>query len=328
MAIDIDAWLAGGATPWDAFPNTGKGKIDAETGPLAAALASPNVTLLTGATVVRLETDASGKAIDAVHVQLHGETTRITPKLVVLAAGAINSAALLLRSANMAMPKGLANSSDQVGRNFMNHNSTAMLAMNLGTPNRSVYQKTLGLNDFYLKDPATGYPLGNAQLLGKVSGAILKANLRFVPETLLAMAAYRSFDWYLQSEDLAHPESRVRIDGNDVVLQWVRSNLQAHGLLVERMRNVLREAGFPIILTKPFDKHATSHQCGTVRIGTDPETAPLDAFCRSYDHSNLFVVDGSFLPSSAAVNPALTIAAQALRVAHHIAGEKPVGQPR
>jgi choline dehydrogenase-like flavoprotein len=206
-----------------------------------------------------------------------------------------------------------------VGRHFMNHNTSAVLAIDPRTINDSVHQKTLGMNDFYLDDGAGGPPLGNIQLLGRVTGPILKANMKLAPEFALNWMSRHAVDWLAMSEDLPNPDSRVTLDGAGIRLDWKRSNWNAHLKLVGKMRERLRAAGYPIVLSRPFDRRTPSHQCGTVRIGGDPATAPLDPFCRAYDHSNLFVVDASFLPTSAAVNPALTIAAQALRVADHIA---------
>jgi choline dehydrogenase-like flavoprotein len=318
LGVDIERWLKRGRTPWDAYPDTRCGKFDAETGPLAIALASANVSLVTGALVERLVCGADGRRIEGVEVLYQGERRLVRAGLVVVSAGAVNSAALLLRSASGQCPTGVANRSDTVGRHFMNHNSSAMLTVDPRQKNDSVYQKTIGLNDFYFDDGRGGPPLGNVQLLGRVTAPILKANLRWVPEPLLkALSAY-SVDWYLMSEDLPHPDSRVRIDGGDIVLDWQRSNMTAHQGLVARMREMFRAAGYPIVLTRPFDRRTPSHQCGTVRFGDDPKTSALDPFCRAYDHPNLFVVDASFMTSSAAVNPALTIAAQALRVADHI----------
>jgi choline dehydrogenase-like flavoprotein len=223
-----------------------------------------------------------------------------------------------LRSANKSNPNGLANKSDQVGRNFMNHNASAVIGFSPFFKNDSIYQKTFGLNDFYLNDGEAGPPLGNIQLLGRVSGTILKSNVPFLPEWLLNQISRHTVDFYAMSEDVPNPESRVRVDGEKIILQWQRTNWAAHVQLVQKMKSVLKAVGFPIVLSKPFDKRTPSHQCGTVRMGNDPTLAPLDKFCRAYDHDNLFVVDASFLPTSAAVNPSLTIAAQALRVADHI----------
>ena len=322
LGVDIDRWLAKGRTPWDAHPNADDGKMDAESAALAVALGHPNVTLQTGAAVRLLETDASGRRIEHVVYTVAGQTLSVSPKLVVLAAGAVQSAVLLLRSANARFPKGLANSSDQVGRNFMNHNSSAVLAVSPRYRNTSIYQKTFAFNDFYLSDGEGGPPLGNVQLLGRVSGAILKSSLPRIPERLLNRISAHAIDFYAMSEDIPHPESRVMVDGERIVLKWHRTNWAAHLALVAKLKAVLRSIGFPLVLSRPFDKRTPSHQCGTVRIGNDPATSPLDSFCRAYDHDNLFVVDASCLPTSAAVNPALTVAAQALRVADHIVSKE------
>lgn len=315
LGVDIDAWLAGGRTPWDGFPNTGKGKKDAETAPLAAALKDPNIELITSAHVETLEAGPGGR-IEAIHYTHGGERNRLSPKLVILSAGAINSAAILLRSGD---GRGLANRSDQVGRNFMNHNCSAMLAINPFRRNDSVYQKTLMLNDYYLTGGRGGLPLGNVQLLGKINGDILKANApRYAPRFALDFMAGHAVDWYMMTEDLPNPESRIMVDGKGIIMQWRRSNMEALSGLEAKMRAHFKAAGYPIVLSQAFDKRTPSHQCGTVRMGDDPASAPLDVYCRAFDHQNLFVVDASFLPTSAAVNPALTVAAQALRVADHI----------
>jgi len=315
LGVDIDTWLSGGRTPWDGFPNTGEGKRDAETASLAAALKDPDIELVTSAHVDTLEAGPGGR-IETVHYTHNGERKRLSPKLVILSAGAINSAAILLRSGD---GKGLANRSGQVGRNFMNHNCSAMLAIDPFRRNDSVYQKTLMLNDYYLTGGRDGLPLGNVQLLGKINGDILKANApRYAPRLALDFMAGHAVDWYMMTEDLPNPESRVMVDGKGIILQWRRSNMEALSGLEEKMRAHFKAAGYPIVLSRAFDKRTPSHQCGTVRMGLDPAASPLDPFCRAWDHPNLYVVDGGCLPTSAAVNPALTIAAQALRVADHL----------
>ncbi|MFY7776873.1 MAG: FAD-dependent oxidoreductase [Elstera sp.] len=311
LAVDIERWLAAGATPWDGFPDTRCGKLDAETAPLAHALRDPGFRLITGARVRRLLPSLDGRKVTAVEVETAEGLQRVTAGVIVLSAGAVNSAAVLLAS-------GIANRSDSVGRYFMNHNCSAILAVDPRRPNPSVYQKTLGINDFYLSDGQGGPPLGNIQLLGKISGPILKPALPWVPERLLGLLARYSTDWYAMSEDLPRPDSRVTLDGDTIRLDWRRSNMRAHHGLVKAFRARLREAGYPIVLTRLFDQRTPSHQCGTTRMGTDPATSVVDPFCRSHEVSNLFVVDAGFLPTSAAVNPALTIAAQALRVADHL----------
>ena len=314
LGIDVERWLARAKTPWDAFPDTRTGKMDAETCALSKALAYRNVEVRENARVERLLVGPDGKRITGAEATIAGERRSFYARIVILAAGAVNSAALLLASRD----GGIANRSDAVGRHFMNHNCSAVLAIDPRSVNDSVYQKTIGVNDFYLDDGRGGPPLGNIQLLGRVTGPILKANIPMAPEWTLNLLSRRSVDWYAMSEDLPNPESRVTLDGGRIRLDWKRSNWPAHEGLVKTFKERLRAAGYPIVLSKAFDRRTPSHQCGTIRIGLDPAESPLDSFCRAWDHPNLFVVDASFLPTSAAVNPALTIAAQALRVADHI----------
>ncbi|MDJ0995505.1 MAG: GMC family oxidoreductase [Dinoroseobacter sp.] len=317
LAVDLDAWLKGGQTGWDGFPNTGDGKKDAESTGIAKALEHANVTLETGCRVTRLTTNSDGR-VSGVEFEKNGAGQTATAKVVVLSAGAVNSAALLLKSANDNFPTGLANRSDQVGRNFMNHNCTAMMALHPLRKVSTLYQKTLYLNDFYLASGEGNSPLGNIQLLGKITPDILRC-VSPVPGFAARWIAERSIDWYLMSEDLPSPDSRVTVKGERIVLNWERTNWDAHEALIKRFKSVLKKAGYPIVLHQSFDRSTPSHQCGTVRFGENPDRAPLNLNCRAHQHENLYVVDASFLPTSAAVNPALTIAANALRVANHIA---------
>ena len=314
LGVDIERWLGHAATPWDAFPDARSGKMDAETCALLPALQHPNVTIESGAEVVRLVPEADGRRIAAVEYERDGERHTVAAGTVVLAAGAVRSAAILLAST----PGGLANRSDAVGRHFMNHNSSAVIAIDPRFRNDAVYQKTFGVNDFYLSDGAGGPPLGNIQLLGRISGAVLKGTLPRVPEKVLDRITRRAVDFYAMSEDLPRPESRVRVDGRRIVLDWQRSNMTAQHRLVARLKERLRAAGFPVVLSKLFDSRTPSHQCGTIRLGLDGAQAPLDPFGRAFDHPNLVVVDASALVTSAAVNPALTVAALALRAADSI----------
>jgi choline dehydrogenase-like flavoprotein len=317
LGIDLAQWLARARTPWDAFPDTTGGKMDAETAALKKALLHDNVQLRTKAQVTRLNTGAEGK-ITGVELA-SGEV--LSAPIVVLAAGAIQTAALLLASANADHPNGLANSSDQVGRNFMNHNCSAVLALHPLWKNDSVYQKTLMVNDYYLTGGPKGEPLGNIQLLGKISGTILRASTT-LPRFVANWIARHSVDLYAMSEDLPNPQSRVTLKDGQIVLDWKRSNWEAHLALVAKLKAKLRQAGYPIVLSRPFDRRTPSHQCGTARMGNDAKTSVVDTFCRAHDHANLFITDASVLPTSAAVNPALTVAALAIRAAHHIAKTK------
>jgi choline dehydrogenase-like flavoprotein len=313
LGVDIERWLAGGRTTWDGYPDTRCGKMDAETCGLAAALAHDNVQLVTGARVVGLKA-GPGKRIAEVVYEKAGAAERLTPGTVALCAGAVQSAALLLASE-------LANRSDQVGRCFMNHNASALIAIDPRFENDAVYQKTFGINEWYLSDGAGGPPLGNVQLLGRVVPDILQANVARLPRAVARWVSRHAIDLYALTEDLPDPESRVVLNGRDIQLIWRRSNLAAHLRLVAKVRRTLRAAGFPLVLSRLFDGRVPSHQCGTVRIGIDRARSALDPECRAWDHRNLYVADAACLPTSAAVNPALTVAAMALRTADTIRRE-------
>lgn len=315
LGVDIDLWLKGGAITFDGFPNTRGGKMDAETIGLAEALKHPNVTLMTGAKVTRLIADAD--RIAAVEFERAGQTERVPAPLICLCAGAVKSSALLLASADADHPTGLANRSDQVGRNFMNHNITAVLGFNPLRRNRSVYEKTIQMNDWYLTGGPNGEPLGNVQMLGRVTGDIMAAETG-MPLAFARWIADHSVHLMTMSEDLPNPESRVMLRDGQIVLKWERSNWEAHAALNAKLKVVLKRAGWPVVLTKTFEKRTPSHQCGTARMGRDPATSVVDAYCRSHDHNNLFIVDASVLPTSGAANPSLTVAALALRAGRHI----------
>lgn len=315
LAVDVQKWLDAGQTTWDAYPNTCGGKSDGET-ILMEAQAKGNVNVCTHSVAERLEVDEDG-AVSAVVFRKDGQQKRISAPVVVLAAGAVQTAALLLASADEACPAGVANTSDQVGRNFMNHNCTAVLALHPMRRNRAVYQKTIMLNDYYHNHGQGGAPLGNVQMLGKITGPILAATSG-LPRPIANWIANRSFDFYAMSEDLPRADSRVTLKNGQIKLDWRRSNWEAHEQLVAVLKRKLRQAGFPVVLSKAFDRRTPSHQCGTARMGRDPKTSVVDGFGRCHDHPNLFITDASVLPTSAAVNPALTIAALALRTGHHI----------
>lgn len=318
LGVDLDRWLARAPTTWDAFPDTTGAKSDAESCGLAAALKHPNVTLLTGARAVRLL--AEGRRITGVEVERAGRRETLSAPVVCLCAGAILSAALLLASADGDHPTGLANASDQVGRNFMNHNLTGMIAYNPLRRNRSVYEKTIQVNDFYLSGGPDGSPLGNIQMLGRITGPIL-AGEAGLPLWLARHMADRSIHIMAMSEDLPHPDSRVFWRNGEVVLDGRRTNTRAHDLLVRKLGQAMRRAGWPIVLSRGFPKSKPSHQCGTARMGADPRTSVVDPWGRAHDHDNLWILDASILPTSAAVNPSLTVAALALRAGERILAE-------
>jgi choline dehydrogenase-like flavoprotein len=251
----------------------------------------------------------------AAEARHEGRIIRINARRFVLAAGAVNSAALLLRSATRQHPKGLGNSSDQVGRNYMVHNSTFFVSVNPLRRNDTHWQKTLGVNDWYEAGPDNPFPLGNLQMLGKLRAPMLKPARRWAPMWSLDLMSARSIDIYLTSEDLASPDNRVRVDGDRIVIDWVPNNLAAHAELVRRVSRVVRRSGYPLIFTQRMGIETNSHMCGTAVAGQDPKSSVLDPDCRSHDIENLWLADSSFFPSSAALNPALTVSANALRIA-------------
>lgn len=316
LGIDIEAWLGRAKTGWDAFPCTTGAKSDAESCALAEALRHPNVTLQTGTKVTRILSE--GRKITGVEVERAGVFETLSAPIVVLSAGAILSSALLLASANDDHPQGLANASVQVGRNFMNHNLTGMVAYNPFRRNRTVYEKTIQINDFYLTGGPNGEPLGNIQMLGRITGPIL-AGESGLPLWLSRLIADHSIHIMAMSEDLPDPNSRVFWRNGEVVLDWRRTNTRAHDLLVHRLKRAMRRAGWPITLSRGFPKSKPSHQCGTNRMGTNPATSVVDVNLKAHDLDNLWICDASVLPTSAAVNPSLTIAALALRAGDHIA---------
>ena len=303
----------------DAFPCKIDAKGDAEIKLIRPAVAHSNVELVTGAQVVKLVADSSGRRIVAVEVIINGQQERITADVFILSAGAINSAVLLLRSADSHNPRGLANSSDVVGRNYMTHNTSAIMAVHPFKINDTHFPKTLAVHDYYFGKGAGSTPLGSLQPLGNIREPMLREALALVPKFVRSALAARSVDWYAQSEDLPHPDSRVTIRPDGAInLHWHRTNLKAHYRWVAKCKEILRATGYPFVFAKLFETKVVSHQCGTVRFGNDPSTSALDPLCKAWDHDNLYVVDSGFFPSSAAVNPALTVVAQGLRVGRHL----------
>ena len=301
----------------DGFPCRIDAKGDAEVSCLRPALRAPNVSLRTRTLVTRVLTDPGGGRATGVEVVRDGERSIVAAETVVVACGAVNSAALLLRSATPAQSRGVGNSSGLVGRNYMQHTCTFLIAIAPLRRNPTKFQKTLAVNDYYFGEPGYPYPMGGLQTIGKLDAAMLSSGAgRFLPGPVLAQLAGRSTDWLVMSEDIPHPDNRVELTGDGRIrVAWRPTNLASHRRLIRRARAALRQAGYPLIFQQRLGVESNPHQCGTARFGQDPATSVLDDVCRAHDVPNLFVLDASFFPSSAAVNPALTIAAQALRVA-------------
>jgi choline dehydrogenase-like flavoprotein len=310
----------------DGFPCLVNAKADAQVVCVDPALKHSNVTLLTHALVTRLEASGTGREVTEVHVERNGVKETYSGHIVVVACGAINSASLLLKSANDKHPKGLANSSDVVGRHYMCHNNSVMLAISK-RPNPTVFQKTIGLNDFYFRSDDWDYPLGHISMVGKQDLESLRAGAPpFAPGLALEKIAQHSLDFWMTSEDLPDPDNRVLVnkDGR-ITLQYTDNNLEGHKRLAAKLKGMLEHIGCErhlvphhLYLGKRIPIAGTAHQCGTVRFGRDPKTSALDMNCKAHDLDNLYVVDASFFVSSSAVNPSLTIIANALRVGDHL----------
>jgi choline dehydrogenase-like flavoprotein len=299
----------------DSYPCMIDAKNDADVRAVRAAVQSPTVTLATGLRIDRLQTSADGSRVERAHGVRGDEEVEVRASSFVVACGAANSAALLLSSADAAHPSGVANSSGQVGRNYMHHVMSAVMAVD---PRRRVttrYQKTISLNDYYERGPSQSYGLGNVQGVAKLQPGMLVAAKRGVPRPVLKYMTDHSVDLWAQTEDLPDPENRIALRGERIVHRYRKNNVAAHEALLREVRRMLRRAGFPLVFVQRMGIATNSHQCGTCRAGRDPATSVVDADCRAHDVANLHIVDSSFFPSSAALNPGLTIAANALRVA-------------
>lgn len=368
----------------DGYPCLVHAKSDADINCIRQILHLPNVTLMTNSRVLRLLTNATGTAVVSVEVQHSGtqlhaqaEPGAVTPdsgtatysaSLFCICAGAINSAVILLASADEKAPRGLANSSDQVGRNFMYHQADALLALST-EGNADSYTKTWGTNDFYLKDTDSAYPfpLGQVQPVGSFHHEMMKGDAPFfTPGVVLETMKQHAVPWWLTTEDLPAPENRVTLENatpgqlgelsptpslagphpsgdtdrtgsnnqagvvtvqqpGRIKLCYTPNNVESFNRLKERWVDVLKKAGHATTsmpLSAYFKKRipleGVGHQNGTCRMGFDPRTSVLDSNCKAHDLDNVYVVDASCFPSASAVNPSLTIIANALRVARHL----------
>ncbi len=318
----------------DGHPCLVGGKSDAQTCAIDPALQYPNVTLLTGALVKRLDTNTSGREVTEVVVERQGREERYRGNVVVVSAGAINSAALLLRSRNDRHPRGLANRSDTVGRHYMGHINSIQMALSK-CPNPTVFQKTLAINDFYGASDEWDFPMGHVSFVGKLDGDTLRAGApALVPGWTLDKMARHSLDFWLTSEDLPDPNNRVSLDADgNIVLSYAPNNEEGHKRLTSKLKQLMKQTtrcgvhghdchqgllARTLWIGQRIPLAGVAHQCGTIRFGGDPGQSALNVDCRAHDVDNLYVVDASFFPSSGAVNPALTIMANALRVGDHL----------
>jgi choline dehydrogenase-like flavoprotein len=314
----------------DGFPCAVHGKSDADVLGVRPALEHPNVTLLTNAQVLKLETNDSGTAVSKVVAERNGVVEQFAGDLVILACGAANTAKLLLVSATDEHPKGLANASDQVGRNYMFHNSAAVLALSKDE-NPTIFQKTLGLNDFYFAGNGHDYPLGNIQMVGKSQAPMFHGEkpgeTKLAPHWSLEQIAKHAIDFWLSTEDLPRPENRVSVDRDGkLTLAYTATNDTPKQELYKQLHSMLGKLHMEpgnlfhrfAYMKNEIPVAGVAHQAGTCRMGADPETSVLNAECRAHELDNLYVVDTSVFPSIGAVNPALTAMANSLRVGDHL----------
>lgn len=313
---------------FDGFPDITESKADAHVIAIRPALTYDNVMLKTHRKVERLETDASGRRVTRVVVTHDGQEEIYEADTIIVAAGAVNSAALFLRSKNERHPDGLANSSGLVGANYLCHNNATFLAVSK-EPNDAIFQKTLAISDFYGPSEEWEYPMGLIQMLGKVDAELMMFE---APEPINGMSyeqmARHSLDFWLQSEDLPSPDNRITLDSeNRIVFHYTKNNLVAHNRLTEKLKSLLSYIGcyehmipvdYYLGTQLPFN---LAHQCGTLKMGMDARTSVLDIHCRAHDLDNVYVTDGSFFASAGAVNPSLTIIANSLRVADYLRAE-------
>lgn len=317
------------------YPCLVRAKSDARTIALDPMLRMRSVSLLTGRKVTKLETDPSGGAVRRVVAEgPDGVVEEFTGEIVVLAAGAVNTAAILLASDSSKHPHGLANGSDQVGRNYMFHTLSAVISITLGKVHAD-FPKTLCVNDFYWNDPESSfqYPMGHIQLLEHMEGHVLEGQIKeegvhesFFPDVLANAAAERMLPFLCISEDLPHPDNRVTLSLNRIKLAYSHQDLEGHHRLVRKLDHALSrfdDGGHPFLrhhfqVAKMLPLYGTAHMCGTARMGHDPSTSVVDADCKAHQLDNLYITDSSVFVSSTAVNPTLTIVANAMRVAEKI----------
>lgn len=311
---------------FDGFPDLTEAKADAHVIALQPALVYDNVTLMTNSYVERLETSASGREVSKVHVRRNGATETYEGSIIVSACGAVNSAALMLRSANEQHPNGLANGSDMVGRHYMSHNNATLLAVSR-EPNPSRFQKTLGMTDFYQASDEWAYPMGLIQMMGKTDLNMLRKGAPpIMPNIALEKMAEHSVDFFLTTSDLPLPENRVTLGSDGSIrLAYTQNNMEAHNRLTAKLKGMLNNIGCEnhllpcsVYLGNKIPIAGVAHQSGTMRFGHDAATSVLDIHCKAHGLDNLYVVDSGFFVSSSAVNPSLTIMANALRVGDHL----------
>ena len=315
---------------------------DAEVFGIDLALQHQNVTLKTNARVVALHTNSSGSEIKGVQAEIGNQTVMFTSNIVVLCCGAVNSAALMLDSANEIHPDGLANQSGMLGRNLMKQLMTVIVERGVAN-NKGTFPPSVSVNDFYWGDRDYPYPMGHIENSGGLlqdlifaeSPPILSVIARVIPGAGLQQLVKRSIGWWAQTGTLPNPNNRIYWQKDTYFgykrkklrYEFTPNNWEAHDRLVYRWMGVLRDmekSGVGLRSGSLYPRgespvQVVGYQCGTAKMGIDPATSVLDINCRTHEIENLYVVDSSFFPSCASVSPALTVMANALRVGEFLA---------
>ena len=311
-------------------------KADARVTCLDKALLNNNCFLLDTCDVTSLEADLN--QVRYVHASHNGNTLKLSAKKIILAAGAMQSPQLLLKSANSFWPNGLANSSDQVGRNLMFHGAEIYAIWSPKRLNQQALQKkSLSIRDFYVY---AGRRLGYVQSLGMSAGrghiaGFIKDTLRRyglknerllsalakIPSHIAARILGEAIIFSALIEDDPDPNNRIKLNSsepNGATFSY-SFNTDIRQRANDLYKTFSKHIGnWRVLRISPSLEINSGHPSGTCRFGTNPATSVLDASCRSHELHNLYVVDASFMPRSGAVNPSLTIAANALRVADKI----------
>jgi choline dehydrogenase-like flavoprotein len=311
---------------------------DAELFGVAPAIRDSGVQLRCDAVVTRLHVNPSGTEVRGVEATIKGQAWLFQAQVVVLAAGAINTAAILLRSSNDNHPRGLSNGSDQLGRNLMKPQLTSILQL-AAVPNSGRYQRSFGINDYYWGDKNVSFPLGHIQSCGGVlqdalfaeSPPVLSLVSKLMPNFGLEELAARSIAWWAMTEVLPDPHNKVTVQKDQIRINYIANNREAHDRLVYRWIDTLKafEADPLTQVVRKAPTHprgeapisVMGYACGTCRMGSNPATSVVDLNCRSHEIHNLYIADASVFPSCPSIGLGLTIIANSLRLAQHLEQE-------
>jgi choline dehydrogenase-like flavoprotein len=318
-ALDYDP--AGGGTcvlcrHCDAYFCPRDAKVDAEIGALRPAVGTGLVDVLHDTMCLRVLTTPDGKRAAGIRVRRGGDEFTIQARIVAISAGVMGTPVMLWRSRSDKHPQGLANGSGTLGRNFAAHTQGWLFAIKPGVQRVPFHQKTFAIHAFYNDAPDWPYPTGAIQSAGYIEP--LGISRRYRP--FAAMMMHNSFHAFLMTEGIPGQETGFDLTDTGATLRNPpRQNVKTFATLRRHAKRLFRAAGYPVYATGVFEKGW--HGVGTARMGDDPASSVIDPSCKAHDVDGLYVVDASALPSPGAVNTGLTIAANALRVATHVAAQ-------